>query len=534
MSSRKEYIRKFIILQGRETAFSKNDESKGHAKLEVREGKGKLTVNVEGLKHMTDVDKIYKVELLGKSSDNIIKEELGMLEVDEKGKGKTVLKFNPHKIGKKELNIEEFSNLLIELAYMDQENNEIIAPLAGYIEEDGNNIEDLIQGLSRKEIKEDYIENEQNEKEIEMDEEEPYIEKEHKVCNEMLEDANKDNEGKQDVSLLSYEAEIDEEIIEIEESDYDDEKRINDLDGEENLEEVEIEKANIEKELQRDEIGETERNKGDIKNLDEEKSLGEGNLSSDLDEGNLLDELDELDEDVEELSEIDKLKEDIAEKSEETIQENSVEEKFMKIDSNEDEYFIDENELEEQENYGGYEQEQRDDYRAREEGYGYSLNKNSEYNKRARIYSTQISNYTMNILKFFEKVEPFQEKMEGYDWWEIEYDDKNLYRGFLPYYNHIIGMYYPYPSIYKSVGCQSLIKKYNHYIFGIMKMNDEVKYYVYGMPGQYTRREQPHRGATGFTKWRKKKGNNGLGYWIIHIDPTTGRVVNPQNTDNNS
>ena len=146
---------------------------------------------------------------------------------------------------------------------------------------------------------------------------------------------------------------------------------------------------------------------------------------------------------------------------------------------------------------------------------------------RAKSYSHQIYSYASNILKFFEEVKPFNKEFENYTWWEIEYDKKNLYRGFLPFYNYIIGMYYPHPLMYKTTTCQSLIKKYRNYVFGIHKENGEVKHYVYGIPGEFTREEQPYRGSTGFTTWLSKKDDNKLGYWIIHIDAVTGKIVNP-------
>ncbi|SHH46013.1 hypothetical protein SAMN02745135_00860 [Caloranaerobacter azorensis DSM 13643] len=161
--------------------------------------------------------------------------------------------------------------------------------------------------------------------------------------------------------------------------------------------------------------------------------------------------------------------------------------------------------------------------------YGHSINLNYDYAESSRNYSRHIANYSLNILKFFEKVNPLREELKGYTWWEIEYDKKNIYRGFLPFYNYIINTYYPYQINFKATTCHNLIRKYGHYIFGIAEENGEIKYYVYGIPGRFTKDEQPYRGMTGFTTWIPKRGRNRdrIGYWLLHIDAINGRIVSP-------
>ncbi len=145
-------------------------------------------------------------------------------------------------------------------------------------------------------------------------------------------------------------------------------------------------------------------------------------------------------------------------------------------------------------------------------------------------YSLQVANYTMDILKFFDKVEPFRENLRDCTWWRIEQNNNDMDRGFLPFYNYLINAYYPYPLTSRTTTCQSMIEEYGHYIFGTVKKEEEVKYYVYGVRGRFTIADRPYNGATGFNTWlRDKDLSDDLGYWLIYIDALSGKIVNPVN-----
>ena len=148
-------------------------------------------------------------------------------------------------------------------------------------------------------------------------------------------------------------------------------------------------------------------------------------------------------------------------------------------------------------------------------------------NMRRQNYKTQMTNYALNILKFFPKVNPFISNLNNYEWWKIEYNSMNMGRGFLPFYNYLMNMCYDYPFMPKVTTCLDQIKKYNHYLFGLYKEHDESKYYVYGIPGKYVVEEHPFRGITGFNTWYSSGEKDG--YWLIYIDPLTGKVIFPIN-----
>lgn len=142
-------------------------------------------------------------------------------------------------------------------------------------------------------------------------------------------------------------------------------------------------------------------------------------------------------------------------------------------------------------------------------------------------FRDKIVGYTLNVLQYFPKIEPFRVRIRNYEWWRIDYDGIDIYRGFLPYYSYLVNMYQDYPFIPNATTCLDLITKYRHYLFGLLKEEKEIKYYMYGVPGKFLKEEHPFRGITGFSTWYE--GISGYGYWILYIDALTGKVIFPLN-----
>ncbi len=136
----------------------------------------------------------------------------------------------------------------------------------------------------------------------------------------------------------------------------------------------------------------------------------------------------------------------------------------------------------------------------------------------------QTTNYVLSILRFFPYIDPFKYNLEGYNWWLVELDKENEYRAFLPYFSYIVGGNNKEPYSNNIVTCNQLMSKYQHYLFGLYNEGETVKYFVYGIPGEFTTAEHPYRGANGFNTWYQ--GRHVEGYWIIYIDPMTGKPVN--------
>ena len=139
----------------------------------------------------------------------------------------------------------------------------------------------------------------------------------------------------------------------------------------------------------------------------------------------------------------------------------------------------------------------------------------------------QTTNYVLSILRFFPYIDPFKYNLKGYNWWMVELDKENEYSSFLPYFSHLAGGSNKEPYQSDMVTCTQLMNKYQHYLFGLYNENEEVKYFVYGVPGSFSKSEHPNKGLSGFNTWYQ--GINVEGYWIVYIDPMTGKSVNPFN-----
>ena len=119
----------------------------------------------------------------------------------------------------------------------------------------------------------------------------------------------------------------------------------------------------------------------------------------------------------------------------------------------------------------------------------------------------------MSILRYFPYIEPFKEDLEGYNWWLIDYSEE-AEEGFLPYFDYL-----------NQTNSIELMEKYKHYLFGLFNQEEKVRYYVYALPGDYSLEEHPNEGLFGFNTWYE--GVDQVGYWLLYIDPMTGRIVDP-------
>ena len=144
-------------------------------------------------------------------------------------------------------------------------------------------------------------------------------------------------------------------------------------------------------------------------------------------------------------------------------------------------------------------------------------------------YRNRFDEKLYKTLKAYKEVEPLSVRLKNFKWWYIPYDETGLKTGILPYYNQIISSYYPYPMSSRVTTCASLMKKYGHYVFGIFKDDDEIVKFIYGIPGEFTKEEQPYKGVTGFKNWSyaDKDTKGDYGYWLAFVNPKTGETTDP-------
>lgn len=147
----------------------------------------------------------------------------------------------------------------------------------------------------------------------------------------------------------------------------------------------------------------------------------------------------------------------------------------------------------------------------------------------SRKHRNKFDESLYNVLKEYKQIQPLSVKIRNLCWWYIPYDETGVRNGFLPYYSQIISSYYPYPMSSRVTTCSSLLKKYGHYIFGIYKEDEKIARFVYGIPGEFTRAEQPYKGITGFKNWSygNEDNNDKYGYWLAFVNPKTGETTEP-------
>ncbi|MGO3168955.1 hypothetical protein [Senegalia sp. (in: firmicutes)] len=414
-----KYLRKFIMLE----KLNSNTKIKGHSKIEVRDGRGKVEVNIDSI---TDVNKVYDIIFL---TNEGFKDDVAYFgTISDVGGGKAFYKkdFNPKNVLHSDKAIDDYNIIAIKSS-----DSEI---LYGYIHKKED--KDIVSLLTEKQEKRTEVKKEEIE-EVEEVEEVKEVEEEIKV-------ENQDEEEEQ----------------------------------EQEIQELEEEKEEFKEETHEEEISEEEISK---------------------------EETEDLEEVVEESFEI---KEEDKIKKEETY--------FPNADSNLDDYILSKSEkdLEEYYRYKEYKTKENID------------NYKKEYKSNETNYKTN----SLDILNYFNQVDPFKINLKEYNFWEITEDSVIIRRGFLPFYNYVVNMKYPYTLMHQMNSPSKQIRKYRHYLFGIVSEDESnIKHFVYGVPGVFTRNEQPFRGMSGFTTWLESKdsGDERLGYWLIHIDAVTGRIITP-------
>jgi len=161
------------------------------------------------------------------------------------------------------------------------------------------------------------------------------------------------------------------------------------------------------------------------------------------------------------------------------------------------------------------------------------LNQQYSENNQGQNQANHIQYYIESTLKLYPKVNPFENNLPEYEWWQIYHNQQTIYRAYMPFIAYLEIMnnpnQYHYPYYYPS-DYYRLIYMYQHYLFGICYDEQRgARYFVYAIPGRKVREEQPFGGSTGFVHWKAciEKHEEGIGYWMLHIDPVTGLVVEP-------
>lgn len=127
MDNRLKYQRIFFMFDQEDEGFGIGQKPNGYAKIEVKEGKGKLSVAVQNLQQKDKVN--YQVYIIKSDSKNTIPVLTGNMEFNG-SHAEHNWKFNPDNVGKSGFDVNEFNIMAIKA----EENKEgsFIWPLVAY------------------------------------------------------------------------------------------------------------------------------------------------------------------------------------------------------------------------------------------------------------------------------------------------------------------------------------------------------------------------------------------------------------------
>ncbi|MFZ5985603.1 MAG: hypothetical protein ACOYWZ_00540 [Bacillota bacterium] len=130
MDSKSKYQRLFLIFAQEDMGFREGGDPSGYVKVEVKEGKGRLTCQVSNLKE--DKEKVnYKLYILKADEANTIPYCVGAVPL-KKNKGELNWQFDPVNVGNTGVNIADFNVAAVLVEYNDRQISNVLCPLAAY------------------------------------------------------------------------------------------------------------------------------------------------------------------------------------------------------------------------------------------------------------------------------------------------------------------------------------------------------------------------------------------------------------------
>lgn len=127
---KRRYDRFFIMFKQELSGYSIDGrEPNGNCKIEIRDGKGRATTYMQGLKPLKD-GSMYRAYLMAVQGDKTLGVPIGWLDIDNRGHGECKWEFNPDNLDGTGLAIEDFT---IGAILIKGDNiKELIAPIVGY------------------------------------------------------------------------------------------------------------------------------------------------------------------------------------------------------------------------------------------------------------------------------------------------------------------------------------------------------------------------------------------------------------------
>lgn len=131
-----------------------------------------------------------------------------------------------------------------------------------------------------------------------------------------------------------------------------------------------------------------------------------------------------------------------------------------------------------------------------------------------------IGDFFSNIVKGFEEVKGKFKEIKYCKWYKVKIGSIDDMCNTSDYNKYTIA-YYPMLNYYP------YIKKYGYFFIGYKcDLKGDLKYIVYGVPGNKDKDEQPYVGKTGFVTWVGSEDEK-VGCWLMFYDYKNSNVVVP-------
>lgn len=130
MGEKSLYRKLFLIFDQEDAGFGAGQSPSGYVKIEVRDGKGKLSAAVQNLKEDSKSIR-YKLYILRCTGKDFSFVNAGVIPLN-KNKGELQWEFVPENIDGLNNTIEDIDTVVVVAEYMDREKRGIVCPLAAY------------------------------------------------------------------------------------------------------------------------------------------------------------------------------------------------------------------------------------------------------------------------------------------------------------------------------------------------------------------------------------------------------------------
>ena len=132
-----------------------------------------------------------------------------------------------------------------------------------------------------------------------------------------------------------------------------------------------------------------------------------------------------------------------------------------------------------------------------------------------------VGEYFEGIANGFEVLSNEYREIKNCKWYRVPVKDLDDLCN-VTNYNRYTVAYYPMLNYYP------YIRKHGYFNLGFKCDRDgNLKYIVYGIPGNRSLDEQPYEGKTGFVTWINRENRNGMGSWLMFYDFRNSTVVVP-------